>query len=144
MPANLDYRARERQRKRESRRQASETQRGKDRQWSKVRDKKQRRLLFYVPVFLKQSEVVPVPKMLATQSSWTRSSAYFSHAPYYKGHGKAYAGFPLEASLWQARHPPVCPGREVRNWRSCFLPPSHPWGPWPRWHLCTHLVYWFQ
>ena len=62
MPANLEYRARERQRKKESRRQASETQRGKDRQRSVARDKKQRRLSFYVPVFLKQSEVVPVPK----------------------------------------------------------------------------------
>ena len=62
MPANLEYRARERQRKKESRRQASETQRGKDRQRSGARDKKQRRLSFYVPVFLKQSEVVPVPK----------------------------------------------------------------------------------
>ena len=63
MPANLEYRARERQRKRESRRQASETQGGKDRQRSGARDKKQRRLLFYVPVFLKQSEVVPVPNV---------------------------------------------------------------------------------
>ena len=61
MPANLEYRVRERQRKRESRRQASETQRGKDRQRTGARDKNQRRLLFYVPVFLKQFEVVPVP-----------------------------------------------------------------------------------
>ena len=43
MPRNLEYRARERQRKRESRRQASEAQRGKGRQRSSARDEKQRR-----------------------------------------------------------------------------------------------------
>ena len=140
MSTNLEYRARERQRKRESRRQASETQRGKDRQRSRARDKNQRRLLFYVPVF-PAIRSCPCTKMFATQSSWTRSSAYFSHAPYCKGHGRAYAGFPLQASLWQARHPPVCPGREVHNPRSCFLPPSHPWGPWPRWHLYARIFF---
>ena len=40
---NLEYRARERQRKRESGRQASEAQREKGRQGFKARDKKQRR-----------------------------------------------------------------------------------------------------
>ena len=40
MSRNLDYRAGERQRKRESRRQASEAQREKGRQRSRVRDKK--------------------------------------------------------------------------------------------------------
>ena len=40
MSTNLEYRARERQRKRESRRQASEAQREKGRQRSGVRDKK--------------------------------------------------------------------------------------------------------
>ena len=43
MWTNLEYRATERQRKRESRRQASETQREKARQRSRARDKKQRR-----------------------------------------------------------------------------------------------------
>ena len=43
MSTNLEYRARERQRKRESRRQASEAQREKGRQISRARDKKQRR-----------------------------------------------------------------------------------------------------
>ena len=41
MSTNLEYRAGERQRKRESRRQASEAQRGKGRQRSRARDKKQ-------------------------------------------------------------------------------------------------------
>ena len=40
MPTNLEYRARERQRKRESRWQASEAQRVKGRQRSRARDKK--------------------------------------------------------------------------------------------------------
>ena len=40
MSTNLEYRARERQRKRESRRQASEAQREKGRQRSGARDKK--------------------------------------------------------------------------------------------------------
>ena len=39
MPTNLEYRARERQRKRESRRQASEAQRVKGRQRFRARDK---------------------------------------------------------------------------------------------------------
>ena len=42
MPTNLEYRARERQRKRESRRQASEAQREKGRQRSTARDKKKK------------------------------------------------------------------------------------------------------
>ena len=46
MPTNLEYRARERQRKRESRRQASEAQREKGRQTFRARDKKQRRHFF--------------------------------------------------------------------------------------------------
>ena len=40
MPKNLEYRARERQRKSESRRQASEDQREKGRQRSGARDEK--------------------------------------------------------------------------------------------------------
>ena len=43
MSTNLEYRSRERQRKRESGRQASETQREKGRQRSRGTDKKQRR-----------------------------------------------------------------------------------------------------
>ena len=43
MSINVEYRAGERQRKRESRRQASEAQREKGRQRSRARDKKQRR-----------------------------------------------------------------------------------------------------
>ena len=43
MSTNLEYRAGERQRKRESRWQASEAQREKGRQRSRARDKKQRR-----------------------------------------------------------------------------------------------------
>ena len=43
MSTNLEYRARERQRKRESGRQASEAQREKGRQRFRARDKKQRR-----------------------------------------------------------------------------------------------------
>ena len=46
MSTNLEYRARERQRKRESGRQASEAQREKGRQRSRARDKKQRRHIF--------------------------------------------------------------------------------------------------
>ena len=48
MSTNLEYRAGERQRKRESRQQASEAQREKGRQsWrSRARDKKQRRHFF--------------------------------------------------------------------------------------------------
>ena len=46
MSTNLEYRARERQRKRESRRQASEAQREKGRQRFRARDKKQRRHFF--------------------------------------------------------------------------------------------------
>ena len=42
MPKNLEYRARERQRKTESRQQASEDQREKGRQRFRARDKKQR------------------------------------------------------------------------------------------------------
>ena len=42
MSTNLEYRAGERQKKRESRRQASEDQREKGRQRSRARDKKQR------------------------------------------------------------------------------------------------------
>ena len=45
MSTNLEYRARERQRKRESGRQASEAQREKGRQGFKARDKKQRIIL---------------------------------------------------------------------------------------------------
>ena len=41
MSTNLEYRARERQTKRESRWQTSEAQREKGRQWSGARDKKQ-------------------------------------------------------------------------------------------------------
>ena len=43
MSTNLEYRARERQRKRESGRQYSEAQREKERQGFRARDKKQRR-----------------------------------------------------------------------------------------------------
>ena len=43
MSTNLEYRARERQRKRESEWKAGEAQRGKGRQEFKARDKKQRR-----------------------------------------------------------------------------------------------------
>ena len=43
MSTNLEYRAGERQRKRESRWQASEAQREKGRQRSRARDKKQKR-----------------------------------------------------------------------------------------------------
>ena len=46
MSTNLEYRARERQRKRESGRQASEAQREKGRQGIRARDKKQRRHSF--------------------------------------------------------------------------------------------------
>ena len=46
MSTNLEYRARERQRKRESRQQASEAQREIGRQRSRGRDKKQRRHFF--------------------------------------------------------------------------------------------------
>ena len=46
MSSNLEYRARERQRKRESGRQASEAQREKGRQGFRARDKKQRRHFF--------------------------------------------------------------------------------------------------
>ena len=46
MSTNLKYRAGERQRKRESSRQASEAQREKERQRSRARDKKQRRHFF--------------------------------------------------------------------------------------------------
>ena len=46
MSTYLEYRARERQRKRESRRQASEAQREKGRQRFRARDKKQRRHFF--------------------------------------------------------------------------------------------------
>ena len=44
MSTNLEYKARERQGKRESRRQASEAQREKGQLRSIVRDKKQRRI----------------------------------------------------------------------------------------------------
>ena len=47
MSTNLEYRAGERQRKRESRRQASEAHREKGRQTSRARDKKQRRHFFF-------------------------------------------------------------------------------------------------
>ena len=43
MSANLEYRARERQKKRESWRQASEAQRENERRGSTARDKKQRK-----------------------------------------------------------------------------------------------------
>ena len=46
MSTNLEYRSGERQRKRESRRWASEAQREKGRQRSRARDKKQRRHIF--------------------------------------------------------------------------------------------------
>ena len=46
MSTNLEYRAGERQRKRESRRHASEAQREKGRQRSRARDKQQRRHFF--------------------------------------------------------------------------------------------------
>ena len=46
MSTNLEYIARERQRKRESGRLASETQREKGRQGFRARDKKQRRHIF--------------------------------------------------------------------------------------------------
>ena len=46
MSTNLEYRARERQRKRESGQQASEAQREKGRQGFRARDKKQRRHFF--------------------------------------------------------------------------------------------------
>ena len=47
MPTNLEYRARERQRKRESRWQASEAQRVKGRQRSRARDKKTKETIFF-------------------------------------------------------------------------------------------------
>ena len=47
MSTNLEYRSGERQRKRESRRWASEDQREKGRQRSRARDKKQRRHFFW-------------------------------------------------------------------------------------------------
>ena len=46
MSTNLEYRAREGQRKRESRRQASKAQREKGQQTSRARDKKQKRHFF--------------------------------------------------------------------------------------------------
>ena len=46
MSTNLEYRARQRQRKRGSGRQASEAQRDKGRQGFRARDKKQRRHFF--------------------------------------------------------------------------------------------------
>ena len=46
MSTNLEYGARETQRKRESRRQASEAQRGKGRQRSRARDKKPKETFF--------------------------------------------------------------------------------------------------
>ena len=46
MTPNLEHRARERQKNRESGRQASEAQRGKGRQGFRTRDKKQRRHFF--------------------------------------------------------------------------------------------------
>ena len=46
MSTNLEYRAGERQRKRESRRQASEAQREKGRQRSRARDKKNKGEIF--------------------------------------------------------------------------------------------------
>ena len=46
MSTNLEYRARERQRKRESRWQASKVQQEKEWQRSRARDKKQRRHFF--------------------------------------------------------------------------------------------------
>ena len=46
MSTNLEYRAGERQRKRESRRQASQAQREKGRQRARARDIKQRRHFF--------------------------------------------------------------------------------------------------
>ena len=46
MSTNLEYRAGERQRKRESRRQASEAQREKGRQRSRARDKKTKETFF--------------------------------------------------------------------------------------------------
>ena len=46
MSTNLEYRAGERQRKRESRLQASEAQREKGRQRSRAREKKQKRKFF--------------------------------------------------------------------------------------------------
>ena len=48
MSTNLEYRARERQRKRESGRQASEAQREKGQQGFRAKDKKQRRHFFFV------------------------------------------------------------------------------------------------
>ena len=51
MSTNLEFRARERQRNRESRRQASEAQREIGRQRSKARDEKQRRH-FFVEIFV--------------------------------------------------------------------------------------------
>ena len=48
MSTNLEYRAGERQRKRESGRQASEAQREKGRQRSRARDKTQRGHFFFV------------------------------------------------------------------------------------------------
>ena len=52
MPTNLEYRARERQRKRESRRQASEAQRVKGRQRFRARDKKTKETFFFVGNFV--------------------------------------------------------------------------------------------
>ena len=48
MPTNLEYRARERQRKRESRRQASEAQPVKGRQGSRARDKKNKGNIYFL------------------------------------------------------------------------------------------------
>ena len=48
MPTNLEYRARERQRKRGSMRQASEAQREKERQRSKARDNNKKGDIFWL------------------------------------------------------------------------------------------------
>ena len=53
----------------------------------------------YVPVPLKQSEVVPVPKC-APPKVVEQDLRPISLTPHHcKGHGRAYAGFPLQASL---------------------------------------------
>ena len=99
----------------------------------------------YVPVFLKQSEVVPVPKC-SPPKVVEQDLRPISLTPHI---AKVMEGLTLDSLFKQVcdkldRHTPVCTGREVHNSRSCFLSPSHPWGPRPRWHLCTHLLYWFQ
>ena len=63
MPTNLEYRARERQRKRESRWQASEVQRVKGRQRSRARDKKTKETIFFCRKFCSGGDKCLQPPM---------------------------------------------------------------------------------